>query len=69
MLTLNIPLQVREILVGLAAVVVGTELGNQLGSIVRSVRGQHLGDDQQGIRKLSHSQLLSTCLKPTLNLS
>ena len=53
-------LQVSVLLLGLRRVVVGAELGHQVGSILGGIDRQGLGDDQQGLGEVSDGQLFST---------
>ena len=52
-------LQLLMLLLGLAGVVVGSQLGDQVGGVLRCVDRQGLWNDQQGLGKVSNGKLFS----------
>lgn len=58
-------LEVGVLGLGLAGVMIGAELGHQLGCILSCIDSQRLGDHQQGLGELGNGQLLSGMEKNT----
>ena len=52
-------LQLLMLLLGLAGVVVGSQLGDQVRGVLRCVYRQGLWNDQQGLGKVSNGKLFS----------
>ena len=57
--TLHSPLQVLPLSHGLRGIVEGPELSHQISWVEGSIDGQGLGDDQQGLSKPCHGELLT----------
>jgi len=57
------PSEVGHFGFGLAGVVVGAQLGDEFGRVLRGVHGQGLGNHQQGAGELSDGQLLPRALR------
>jgi hypothetical protein len=53
---------------GLAGIVEGSQLGNQVGCVLGGIHCKRLRNDQQGASKLSNRQLFSRALKSSSNI-
>jgi len=63
---LQLPLELGVLGGRLRLVVVGAQLGHQVGAVPGRVGRQHLRDDQQRVGKLGDRQLLATSLEFTI---